>query len=42
MFRARATVGLVRERFELFAGYDHLQIERTALGGPLVGIRAWL
>lgn len=42
VFRARATIGLVRERFELFAGYDHLQIERVALGGPLVGLRAWL
>lgn len=42
VFRARATVGLIRERYELFVGYDHLQIERTALGGPLAGLRAWL
>lgn len=42
VLRARATVGVVRKRFELFAGYDHLQIERVALGGPLLGLRAWL
>lgn len=42
VWRGRATVGLVRERFELFAGYEHTQIERVALGGPLVGLRAWL
>ncbi|MEM9459569.1 MAG: hypothetical protein AAGF11_35660 [Myxococcota bacterium] len=42
VWRARATVGLVRKRFELFAGYDHTQIERVALGGPLLGLRAWL
>ncbi len=42
VWRARATVGLVRDRFELFAGYDHTQIETVALGGPLLGLRAWL
>lgn len=42
VWRARGTVGLVRKRFELFAGYDHTQIEQVALGGPLLGLRAWL
>jgi len=42
VWRARATVGLVHKRVELFTGYDHTQIERTALGGPLLGLRAWL
>ncbi len=42
VWRARATVGIVQKRFELFAGYDHTQIERVALGGPLLGLRAWL
>jgi len=42
VWRGRATVGMVRERFELFAGYEHTQIERVALGGPLLGLRAWL
>lgn len=42
VWRARATVGLVRRRFELLAGYDHTQIEHVALGGPLIGLRAWL
>ncbi len=42
VWRARATVGITHKRFELFAGYDHMQIERVALGGPLLGLRAWL
>ncbi|MEM7153589.1 MAG: hypothetical protein AAF799_12155 [Myxococcota bacterium] len=42
VWRARATAGLIRKRFELFAGYDHTQIDRVALGGPLLGLRAWL
>jgi hypothetical protein len=42
VWRARASVGVVRERFELYAGYEHTQIERLALGGPLVGLRLWL
>jgi len=42
VWRARATVGIVRERFELYAGYEHTQIERVALGGPTVGLRLWL
>jgi hypothetical protein len=42
VWRARATVGIVRERFELYAGYEHTQIERVALGGPALGLRLWL
>lgn len=42
VWRARATVGVVRQRFELYAGYEHTQIERVALGGPAVGLRLWL
>jgi hypothetical protein len=42
VWRARASVGVVRERFELYAGYEHTQIERVALGGPTVGLRLWL
>lgn len=42
VWRARATVGIVRERFELYAGYEHTQIERIPLGGPAVGLRLWL
>jgi hypothetical protein len=42
VWRARATAGLVAKRFELFAGYEHTQIERIALGGPLLGLRLWL
>jgi hypothetical protein len=42
VWRVRATVGVVRQRFELYAGYEHTQIERVALGGPMVGLRLWL
>jgi hypothetical protein len=42
VWRARATVGLVRARFELYGGYEHTQIERVALGGPALGLRLWL
>ncbi|MCA9708052.1 MAG: hypothetical protein KDK70_19525 [Myxococcales bacterium] len=42
VWRARATAGLVHNRLELFAGYDHTQIGRVSLGGPLIGLRAWL
>lgn len=42
VWRARGTVGLNRQHFELFVGYDHTQVERVSLGGPLVGLRVWL
>ncbi len=42
VWRARATIGVVRERFELYAGYEHTQIERVPLGGPAIGLRLWL
>lgn len=42
VWRARATIGVVRERFELYAGYEHTQIDRVALGGPALGLRLWL
>ncbi len=42
VWRARATVGVVRERFELYAGYEHTQVERVPLGGPALGLRVWL
>jgi len=42
VWRARASVGVVRERFELYAGYEHTQVERIPLGGPTLGLRLWL
>lgn len=42
VWRARASVGVVRQRFELYGGYEHTQIERVALGGPMLGLRLWL
>ena len=41
LFRARLTLGALWEGMELFAGYDHLQVERVEIYGPLVGLRAW-
>jgi hypothetical protein len=42
--QARATLGVMVERFELYAGYDHTAVwgEGTArLGGPVLGFRGW-
>ena len=37
----RVTVGAVRRRFEVYAGYDAFVIGHTAVHGPLVGVRLW-
>jgi hypothetical protein len=37
----RATFGVVIRRVELFGGYEHKQIGRARLGGPLFGLRVW-
>lgn len=43
--QARATLGIMVERFELYAGYDHTGFwsgqESARLGGPVAGVRAW-
>ncbi|MDB4985505.1 MAG: hypothetical protein JWN04_683 [Myxococcaceae bacterium] len=42
--QARVTVGVMVKRCELYAGYDQTAFfgpEKTALGGPIAGIRAW-
>jgi hypothetical protein len=42
--QARATLGVMVERFELYAGYDHMVVagEGTArLGGAVAGVRSW-
>jgi hypothetical protein len=47
---ARGTLGAMLGSVEIFAGYDHMAIEGTTsslaagvgLGGPLLGLRAWL
>jgi hypothetical protein len=41
VFRARGTVGVLYQRFELFGGYDYLSIGGIDLQGPLVGLRLW-
>lgn len=37
----RATFGVVIRRVEIFGGYEHKQIGRARLGGPLFGLRVW-
>jgi hypothetical protein len=41
VFRARGTVGVLYQGFELFTGYDYLNIGGVDLQGPLVGLRLW-
>jgi hypothetical protein len=41
---ARATIGAMVSRYEIYAGYDHTAIfgrEHATLGGPVAGMRAW-
>jgi len=40
--QARASLGVMIGRFEIYAGYDHVSIGGVALGGPTAGIQAWL
>jgi hypothetical protein len=42
MVRARASVGVMLWRMEIYGGYEHTQVDRIALGGPMVGIRLWI
>lgn len=42
MGRARGTVGVMMWRFEIFGGYEHTQVGRVGLGGPLLGAKIWL
>jgi len=37
----RATLGVLLQRFELYAGFDHLNIGGNAVDGPLAGLRLW-
>lgn len=38
MFEGRATAGVMLNRFEIYAGYDHRQIGDVHLGGPTAGV----
>src|SRR5260221_6613133 len=40
--QARATLGVMVGRVEIYAGYDHISIGGVLLGGPAAGDRAWL
>jgi hypothetical protein len=40
--QARATLGVMLGRVEMYAGYDHVSIGGVLLGGPTAGLRAWL
>ena len=44
LLAARATVGVMLKRVELYAGYDHAAVygpSHETLSGPLLGARAW-
>jgi hypothetical protein len=41
LIHLRGTLGVVHNRYELFAGYDWLQISSTNIHGPQVGLRIW-
>ncbi len=41
LFHLRGTVGVMLNRWEIFTGYDYLNIGGTALQGPLAGVRLW-
>lgn len=42
MLRGRASVGVMLWRMEIFGGYEHTQVGRVALRGPMLGLRVWL
>jgi hypothetical protein len=42
MGRARASVGVMLWRMEIYGGYEHTQVGRVGMGGPMVGVRLWL
>ena len=42
MGRARASVGVMLWRMEIYGGYEHTQVGRVGLGGPTAGIRLWI
>ena len=37
----RATAGVMLNRFEVYTGYDHLEIGSACLQGLLAGVRFW-
>jgi len=41
VFHARATMGLLYKRYEIYAGYDFLLIGSVGLQGPVLGFRLW-
>lgn len=42
MGRARASLGVMLGRLEVYGGYEHTQVGRIGMGGPTVGLRIWL
>ena len=41
IFHTRATAGVIWRRYELFTGYDYLNIGGVDLQGMLAGLRLW-
>jgi len=40
-FQARATAGWIRDRAEVYLGYDFTHVGSLGLHGPIVGLRVW-
>jgi hypothetical protein len=41
VIRGQVSIGLLYRRWEIYTGYDYLQIGSTALQGPTLGLRLW-
>jgi hypothetical protein len=41
VLHGRATLGLIRGRWELYGGYDFLRIGSVNIQGPVAGVRLW-
>ena len=41
LFHGRASIGLLLNRFEVFTGYDHYNLEGAPLNGLVNGLRIW-
>jgi hypothetical protein len=41
LFHLRLTAGVLLAGFEVFAGYDYLDVGHAAFAGPVAGMRLW-
>lgn len=41
LFRLRGTAGVIVNRFELYAGYEYLDVDRTQRNALVAGVSVW-